>query len=104
MKRLLAAGAVAAAVASASAADPPAVFEKPVRLTAVGKPIDHGAAWGHAGPWVADADGDGVPDLVVGDFSGLFTVYRNTGTAAKPVYAAGAKLKAGGVDAKVPIY
>ncbi len=80
------------------------LFHAPVRLEAAGGVIDHGPAWGHAGPWVVDVDGDGVKDLVVGDFSGFFTVYRNTGTDAKPVYAEGVKLKAGGVDAQVPIY
>src|SRR5438552_400818 len=59
------------------------LFHPPVRLAAVDGVIDSGAAWGHCGPWVADVDGDGVNDLVVGDFSGLFRYYRNTGTNPK---------------------
>jgi hypothetical protein len=49
-------------------------------------------------------DGDGRRDLLVGDFSGLFRLYRNVGTDREPKFAAGEVLKAGGVEAKVPIY
>jgi len=76
----------------------------PVRLTAADGVIDSGASWGHCGPWVADVDGDGVKDLLVGDFSGLFRFYRNEGTNEQPRYAKAVSLQAGGVDAKVPIY
>lgn len=80
------------------------LFQAPVRLTAADGVIDSGPSWGHSGPWVADVDGDGVRDLIVGDFSGLFRFYRNTGTNQKPRYAKAVNLQAGGVDAKVPIY
>jgi hypothetical protein len=80
------------------------VFHAPVRLTAAGSAIDSGASWGHSGPWVHDVDGDGARDLVVGDFSGLFRLYRNEGTDKTPRYAKAVNLQAGGVDAKVPIY
>jgi len=80
------------------------LFHSPVRLAAADGIIDSGPSWGHSGPWVADVDGDGVQDLVVGDFSGLFRFYRNTGTNQKPRYAKAVNLQAGGVDAKVPIY
>jgi hypothetical protein len=90
------------------AANPPparaADLADPVPLHADGKLIDHGPAWGHCGPTFADVDGDGLADLVVGDFSGQFTVYRNTGTATGPKFATGQLLKAGGEVAKVPIY
>ena len=58
------------------------------------------------GSWVTlvDWDGDGVQDLIVGDFSGLFRFFRNTGTNQKPRYANAVNLQAGGVDARVPIY
>jgi hypothetical protein len=79
-------------------------FHAPVRLSAADGVIDSGASWGHSGPWVEDIDGDGKRDLVVGDFSGLFRVYRNEGTNTKPRYAAAVNLQAGGADAKVPIY
>jgi hypothetical protein len=80
------------------------VFHAPVRLMAADGVIDTGSAWGHASPWIVDVDGDGVNDLVVGDFSGLFRFYRNEGTNQKPRYAKPVNLQAGGVDAKVPIY
>ncbi len=80
------------------------LFHPPVRLTAADGVIDTGPSWGHSGPWVEDVDGDGVKDLVVGDFSGLFRCYRNEGTNAMPRYAKAVNLKAGGVDALVPIY
>jgi hypothetical protein len=80
------------------------LFHPPVRLEAADGIIDSGSAWGHSSPWVVDVDGDGVKDLVVGDFSGLFRVYRNEGTNQKPRYVKAGNLKAGGVDAKVPIY
>jgi hypothetical protein len=80
------------------------VFHPPVRLAAADGLIDSGPSWGHSGPWFADVDGDGVKDLLVGDFSGLFRFYRNTGTNRKPRYAKAVNLQAGGVDAKVPIY
>jgi hypothetical protein len=80
------------------------LFHAPVRLTAADGVIDSGASWGHSSPWVVDLDGDGVKDLVVGDFSGLFRFYRNEGTNEEPRYAKAVNLQADGVDAKVPIY
>jgi hypothetical protein len=80
------------------------LFHPPVRLMAEDGVIDSGPFWGHSGPWIVDVDGDGVKDLVVGDFSGLFRFYKNLGTNQKPCYAKAVNLKAGGEDAKVPIY
>jgi hypothetical protein len=80
------------------------IFQPPVRLKAEDGVIDSGHSWGHSSPWMVDVDGDGVKDLFVGDFSGLFRVYRNIGSNQQPRYAKAVNLKAGGVDAKVPIY
>ena len=80
------------------------LFHPPVRLAAADGILDSGPSLGHSGPWVEDIDGDGVKDLVVGDFSGLFRFYRNEGSNQKPRYAKAVNLKAGGVDAQVPIY
>jgi hypothetical protein len=68
---------------------------------AAGKPIDTDV--GHAAPFVADFDGDGVNDLLVGQFGdGILWVYRNEGTNAAPKYAAGVKFKGGKEDGRVP--
>ena len=80
------------------------MFDPPSRLSAADGVIDSGDSLGHSGPWVEDVDGDGRRDLIVGDFSGLFRLYRNEGTNREPRYAAAVNLQAGGVDAKVPIY
>ncbi|HEV8068536.1 MAG TPA: FG-GAP-like repeat-containing protein [Planctomycetaceae bacterium] len=80
------------------------VFEKPVRLQADGKIIDTCESLGHSGPCLADVDGDGLRDLVVGDFSGKFHVYRNVGTNEHPKFGPPTDLMAGGVPAKVFIY
>jgi len=73
----------------------------PVRLEAVGIPID--TQTGHAAPYVADFDGDGVQDLLVGQFGdGLLWIFRNEGTNAQPKLAAGVKFKEGREDGRVP--
>ena len=80
------------------------IFHKPIRLRAGDAFIDTGEAWGHSGPCIADVDGDGNLDLVVGDFSGQFRFCKNIGTNAHPMYAPCEYLKAGNEVAKVPIY
>ena len=76
-------------------------LETPVRLEAAGKPIDTDI--GHAAPFVCDFDGDGVKDLLVGQFGqGLLWIYRNEGTKAEPRLAAGVKFKEGADDGRVP--
>lgn len=80
------------------------LFHPPSRLAAADGIIDSGPSWGHCGPWVEDVNGDGLKDLIVGDFSGLFRFYRNEGTNQQPRYARAVNLQAGGVDAKVPVY
>jgi hypothetical protein len=93
-----------AAPAPASPAFAP-VFAPAVRIEAAGKPID--VTTGHAAPCVYDFNGDGVRDLLVGEFgSGRFTgpvhtqgsgshswskgrlrIYLNTGTDESPKFA-----------------
>jgi len=80
------------------------VFEAPVRLEANGAVIDTGGAWGHSSPCIEDVDGDGLADLVLGDFSGKFHFYKNAGDKTTPVYEENGYLQAGGEDAFVRIY
>jgi len=73
----------------------------PVRLEAAGKPID--TEVGHAAPFVYDWDGDGVKDLLVGQFGGgVLWIFHNEGTNAQPKLAAGVKFKQGAKDGVVP--
>ena len=74
---------------------------EPIRLMADGKPID--TEVGHAAPFVCDFDGDGVQDLLVGQFKGgCLWIYRNEGTNEAPRLAAEQKFKQGGEDGCVP--
>ena len=42
---------------------------------------------GHAAPFVCDWDGDGKPDLLVGQMgAGHLRIYRNTGSASAPAF------------------
>jgi hypothetical protein len=95
--------ALLAAVGHALAEDA-AVFHRPVRLQADGADIDTGQAWGHSGPCLADYDGDGLRDLIVGDFSGKFRLFRNVGANKEPKFTRSGLLMAGMVEAEVPIY
>lgn len=47
----------------------PQALDEPVLPEADGRGIDTGNAWGHSGPTAEDVDGDGLRDLVVGDYS-----------------------------------
>lgn len=74
---------------------------EPVRIEADGQPID--TLIGHAAPFVCDFNGDGVKDLLVGQFGGgNCTIYLNKGSDAAPDLAAGVKFKAGEEDGSVP--
>ena len=68
----------------------------PTRIEAGGKPIDTDV--GHAAPCVTDFDGDGVRDLLVGQFGGggQLRIYRNLGSDRAPVFRAHELFMAGG--------
>ena len=106
-------------VSTAPAAD---VLEMPFRLKAQGKAID--VTVGHAAPYIIDFDGDGLRDLLVGEFGrGSFPIsrlpedpelrkmgfansklriYRNIGTNHAPKYEKFEYLAAGGEHASIP--
>ena len=115
-----------AAVATTQVQQPGGELEAPVRITAAGKPID--VTTGHAAPYVLDFDGDGVRDLLVGEFgdgkfpddelpacleagwkkggrfaNGRLRIYKNHGTNKAPQFKGFEFLRAGGAIATVPI-
>lgn len=73
----------------------------PVRLEAGGALIDLGECIAHSGPYAVDLDGDGLQDLLVGDFAGHIHFFRNIGSSEAPAYAAGKMLEANGKAIKI---
>ena len=74
-------------------------FERPVRLMADGVPIRVESP-GYAFPCLADVDGDGKPDLLVGQFNqGKIQVFKGLGGSK---FAKGTWLQADGKAAEVP--
>ena len=58
---------------------------------------------GHAAPLMTDFDGDGIPDLLVGQFGeGKLRIYRNVGTANVPRFEGFTWFKTGEQEAQVP--
>ena len=73
----------------------------PDRIEAGGRPID--TEIGHAAPFVGDFDGDGIHDLLVGQFGGgVLWVFRSVGDDHEPALSAGTKFQADGKDGVVP--
>jgi len=71
-------------------------FHEPVIIQADGVDIDVGYV---ADPFTVDWDGDGVLDLLVGQFtSGKINFFRNTGTNQEPVYTFDSFIQADGSD------
>jgi hypothetical protein len=73
----------------------------PVRIEAGNGPIDVDV--GHAAPHVVDWNGDGLPDLLVGQFGqGVLRIYLNGGTRTAPEFGEFTLFQAGGADGSVP--
>jgi hypothetical protein len=73
----------------------------PFRVSAGDSPID--VEVGHAAPLMMDIDGDGKPDLLVGQFGkGKLRIYHNVGSNTEPRFDEFAWFKAGSADGMVP--
>jgi hypothetical protein len=105
MRRFLwAPGLVMAVATIGRAAEPPGTSElaPPVHVLAGGKPLDVERE-GHSAPFVGDIDGDGVRDLLVGQYDeGRLRIYRNVGTNAEPRLETYTWLAVGGQTGRVP--
>jgi len=82
------------------AVGPKVELDKPFLAMAGGKAIQ--VEVGHAAPILADYDGDGRKDLLVGQFgNGRLRIYKNVGTAAAPKFNGFEWFKAGDKIAEV---
>ncbi|MGC8640740.1 MAG: hypothetical protein ACP5XB_12790 [Isosphaeraceae bacterium] len=74
----------------------------PVHVQDGGTPIDVQNV-GHSAPFLGDFDGDGVRDLLVGQFDdGRLRIYRNLGSNTSPRFKGYKWFEAGGTVGKVP--
>lgn len=93
---LIAAGFVAAVPVQSGELGPP------FQVAAGGQPLDVQRS-GMAAPFFGDFDGDGLDDLLVGEFrDGLLRVYRNLGSIGRPQFKDYVWFKAGGELGRVP--
>ena len=70
-------------------------FERGMKIQSDGQDID--VSVGHLVPNVADWNGDGKKDLIVGQFSGgIISLYLNQGTNDKPLFKGCTQMQAGG--------
>ncbi|GAC1474393.1 MAG: hypothetical protein NVSMB9_24690 [Isosphaeraceae bacterium] len=89
------------ALAPPSSSKPGSDLAPPTLIEAAGKPID--VEIGHAAPFYGDIDGDGLKDLLVGQFGeGKLRIYRNVGTNAEPRFDSLAWFRDGKDDGRVP--
>ena len=74
-------------------------FYEPVMIQADGSDIDVGK---NADPFMVDWDGDGLTDLLVGQFTpGKVRFYKNIGNNQEPVFTFSNYLQADGTDLTV---
>jgi hypothetical protein len=100
MGSLVLSGLALASVIAGSAPKIDVSLAAPFAVSANGKAIM--LEVGHAAPLMADMNGDGLGDLVVGQFAqGIALVYLNSGTATEPRFTTRTVLQAGGKNAAV---
>lgn len=76
-------------------------FESVRLVEAGGQPID--VDLGHAAPRFVDWDGDGLEDLLVGQFGeGRLAIYRNVGHRGEPKFDRPEWFRAGGELGRIP--
>lgn len=76
------------------------MFDNPTQVYAGGSVIDVGY---YAAPCVADWNGDGLKDLILGEFSlGKIRYYGNEDSNDSPVFSGYSYLQADGVDITLP--
>jgi hypothetical protein len=93
---------ILAVAAPARAADADELLP-PVPILVGGRPLDVERE-GHAAPFVGDFDGDGVRDLLVGQYhEGRLRIYRNVGSNARPRFESHTWFEAGGQLGRVPV-
>jgi hypothetical protein len=94
--------ATAVALATVAAGVTAAELEGPIAITAGGSPVDTEHA-GNAAPFVADLDGDGRKDLLVGErYLGRLRIYRNVGSNQQPRFDRFSVFQDGAPEGRVP--
>jgi FG-GAP repeat len=87
------------------AADSPGLaadLKAPAHVRVAGKPVDVERS-GHAAPFVGDFDGDGTPDLLVGQFhNGALRVYPGRGGSGERTFGDFTWFTAGGKPGRIP--
>ncbi len=87
-------------------------LQAPFQVLCGEQPLDVGDDMGFAAPFMADMDGDSLPDLLVGvygkgikkygDLAATLRVYKNLGRKGKPKFTGFQYFQAGGTQAAVP--
>jgi hypothetical protein len=85
-------------------------MQKPTLIKAAGEIIDckyihtdtDGYIYPYAAPTIYDWDHDGLQDLIVGTYEGVFRFYKNIGTKKAPAYNNFKLIQANGKNAQIP--